>query len=151
VVTSMGALNEVDERLLGALLDDTEEAARAVAQELIDSPSRGMYIYNTSKRALARWVRRVAASAEWAGRGIPLNAVAPGLTETPMVYPPLDSEENRRLHSKLAPSPLNGPQAPIVQARLLAWLVSPENTHLCGQVIYNDGGADVSRRGDSVW
>lgn len=47
--------------------------------------------------------------------------------------------------------PLNGIAEPIVVARLLAWLNSEENTHLCGQVIYVDGGSDAVLRGDSVW
>jgi len=38
-----------------------------------------------------------------------------------------------------------------VIAYLLAWLVSEENTHLCGQVIFIDGGSDVVIRGDSTW
>jgi len=29
--------------------------------------------------------------------------------------------------------------------------VSEENTHLCGQVIFIDGGSDVVIRGDSTW
>ena len=33
----------------------------------------------------------------------------------------------------------------------LAWLGGLENTHLCGQVIYVDGGSDAVIRGDSVW
>jgi hypothetical protein len=39
----------------------------------------------------------------------------------------------------------------IVPARLLAWLVSEENTHLCGQVVFVDGGSDAVIRGDSTW
>jgi hypothetical protein len=29
--------------------------------------------------------------------------------------------------------------------------VSEENTHLCGQVIFIDGGSDAVIRGDSTW
>ncbi|WP_267907586.1 hypothetical protein [Actinotalea solisilvae] len=38
-----------------------------------------------------------------------------------------------------------------VPARLLVWLVGEENTHLCGQVVFVDGGSDVVLRGDSTW
>lgn len=47
--------------------------------------------------------------------------------------------------------PLNGVARPIVVAHLLAWLTSEENTHLCGQVVFVDGGSDVVIRGDSTW
>jgi hypothetical protein len=49
------------------------------------------------------------------------------------------------------PMPLNGFAEPIAPAHLLSWLVSEENTHLCGQVIFIDGGSDVVIRGDSTW
>ena len=38
-----------------------------------------------------------------------------------------------------------------VPARLLAWLVSEENSHLCGQVVFIDGGTDAATRGGSTW
>jgi len=47
--------------------------------------------------------------------------------------------------------PLNGIAEPIVVAHLLAWLGSDENTHLCGQVVFVDGGGDAVIRGDSTW
>ena len=34
---------------------------------------------------------------------------------------------------------------------LLAWLASEENSHLAGQTIYCDGGADTTLRGDDIW
>jgi hypothetical protein len=36
-------------------------------------------------------------------------------------------------------------------AYLLAWLTSGENAHLCGQVVFIDGGSDVVIRADSIW
>jgi hypothetical protein len=47
--------------------------------------------------------------------------------------------------------PLNGPFGPEVAARLLTWLASEENSHLCGQVVFIDGGYDAVVRGDKVW
>jgi NAD(P)-dependent dehydrogenase (short-subunit alcohol dehydrogenase family) len=52
--------------------------------------------------------------------------------------------------TKLALSRWVRRQAP-TPARLLAWLNSEENTHLCGQIVYVDGGSDAVLRGDSVW
>ena len=47
--------------------------------------------------------------------------------------------------------PLHGYMQAEVPARLLAWLVSEENTHLCGQLVFVDGGSDAVIRGDSTW
>ena len=52
---------------------------------------------------------------------------------------------------QVAPMPLGGHAQPIVPAYLLVWLTSEENTHLCGQVVFIDGGSDVLIRGDSTW
>ncbi|WP_205781478.1 hypothetical protein [Planctomonas deserti] len=41
-------------------------------------------LYTTSKLSVARWVRRTAPTESWAGAGIALNAVAPGVILTPM-------------------------------------------------------------------
>jgi hypothetical protein len=45
----------------------------------------------------------------------------------------------------------DGIAGPVVVARLLAWLASEENTHLCGQVVFVDCGAEALLRGDSTW
>ena len=49
----------------------------------------------------------------------------------------------------VVPMPLHGHLRAIQVAKLLAWLASEENTHLCGQTIYIDGGSDVVLRGES--
>ncbi len=59
--------------------------------------------------------------------------------------------EAREQLLQMVPMPLNGIAEPIVVARLLAWLGGEENTHLCGQVVFVDGGSDVVIRGDSTW
>ena len=66
--------------LVDACLAGDEAVARSVAQDG-DSATA----YPATKAALARWVRRSAPGADWAGAGIRLNAVAPGLIETPFV------------------------------------------------------------------
>jgi NAD(P)-dependent dehydrogenase (short-subunit alcohol dehydrogenase family) len=59
------------------------------------------YAYATSKRALSRWIRRDAVNAEWAGSGIPLNAVAPGLVKTEMLARLFeDPKEKARHHTQ---------------------------------------------------
>ena len=51
----------------------------------------------------------------------------------------------------MAPMPLNGFFEPRGVATLLTWLTSEDNAHLCGQIIYIDGGSDAVLRGDLVW
>ncbi|MGN6442458.1 MAG: SDR family oxidoreductase [Arthrobacter sp.] len=151
VVSSMAALMASDAELVALLTAGDEPAAMARAEVLAKEPATGGLIYCSTKLALSRWVRRMAATADWAGAGIPLNAVAPGIIATPMTADMIDTEQERESLLKVVPMPLNGIAEPIVVARLLAWLNSEENTHLCGQIVYVDGGSDAVLRGDSVW
>lgn len=152
LVSSMAALMPTDAELVALLAAGDEMAALARAGELAQDPATtGAQIYSSTKLALDKWVRRQAATEQWAGAGIPLNAVAPGIIATPMTADLIATPEARHALLGLVPMPLNGIAEPIVVARLLAWLTSEENTHLCGQIVYVDGGSDVVLRGDSVW
>ncbi len=150
-VASMATLMPVDEELVEAQLDGDEAKALARAEVLAADDEKGQLIYASTKVAFARWLRRSAPTDAWAGKGIPLNAVAPGVILTPMVAPLLEGEGAREGLEQMVPMPLNGFAEPIVVARLMAWLTSEENTHLCGQVVFVDGGSDVVIRGDRVW
>ncbi|MFJ6156581.1 SDR family oxidoreductase [Pseudarthrobacter sp. NPDC092184] len=151
-VSSMAALLPSDGGLVALLTEGDEAAAMARAGVLAKDPATtGQLIYASTKLALSRWVRREAATPAWAGAGIPLNAAAPGVIATPMTAGLIATAEAREQLLRMVPMPLNGIAEPIVVARLLAWLNSEENTHLCGQVIYVDGGSDAVLRGDSVW
>lgn len=150
-IASMASLMPVDDLLVDACLVGDEPAALARAAVLAEGPETGGLIYGSTKKAFALWVRRNAASADWAGASIPLNAIAPGIIVTPMVAPMLATAEGRAMIDQVVPMPLNGHAQPIVPAYLLAWLTSEENTHLCGQVVFIDGGSDVLIRGESTW
>lgn len=152
VVSSMAALHPVDDDLVAALEKGDEAAALNRAEVMAGEPgSWGRLIYGSSKKAISRWVRRQAPGAEWAGAGIPLNAIGPGVIATPMTAEMISTEEKRAALLEVVPMPLNGVAEAHTVARLLAWLGGVENTHLCGQVIYIDGGSDAVLRGDSVW
>ena len=151
VVGSMSSLQPNDPRLVDALLTGTEEEALAIAEELAADPMRGNLIYASTKRAISRWVRAKAITAEWAGAGIPLNAVAPGIVTTPMTDGLLASPESTAQVDAVVPMPLNYHQPPESVAHLLIWLSAPENTHCAGQTIYCDGGSDVVLRGEDAW
>lgn len=153
LISSMASLMDNDKALVEAMcVDDDEEKALARAQELVDTGD-GMeqLIYGSTKRAISRWCRRQAAKAQWAGAGIPLNAVGPGVVRTPMTAALLETEESRAMIDNTVPMPLNYHLEPENVAYLLIWLASVENTHCCGQTIYIDGGSDVVLRGDNIW
>ncbi|MGO3885438.1 MAG: SDR family oxidoreductase [Mycetocola sp.] len=153
VVASLAALEQTDEALLSRLLADDEPGALVEAERIgAEANATGSSpIYATTKQAIARWVRRAAPSAEWAGNGIALNAIAPGVIETPMTLAALESEEGRAALEAGAPAPLNGPAAPpSAPAALLDWLVGEENSYVTGQIIFIDGGAESIRRPDQV-
>jgi len=151
VVDSMASLQPYDDELVRLFLEGTEEQAVARCVELAESPATGHQIYSSSKRALARWLRTNAPTPQWAGAGIPLNAIAPGVVLTPMTKDLVTTPEGRAKLNELVPMPLNGPFDAIVAARLLVWLAGEENSHLCGQVIFVDGGYDAVLRGDTTW
>ncbi|WP_350348834.1 SDR family oxidoreductase [Agromyces sp. G08B096] len=152
VVSSMASLQPNSAELVEAMLAGDEARALELGAALADQgPEAGYLNYPSSKRALSRWVRRESITARYAGAGIPLNAVAPGTVVTPMTAPLLESEEGRAMVDAAVPMPLNGHADPSVIARLLVWLTSEENTHVTGQTIYIDGGADATLRGDDVW
>ncbi|MDR2378017.1 MAG: SDR family oxidoreductase [Bifidobacteriaceae bacterium] len=151
-VSSTNSLQPDDPLLVQLMLAGKEGAALERAAELQDDPKRAHMIYSSSKQAFSRWVRRSAPRQDWAGRSIPLNATAPGVVETPMSSAFLSTEEGRQRAFAATPTPLNGPMSkPISQAWALAWLASEENTHLCGQILFVDGGFDAITRADSVW
>ena len=152
VVSSMAALHPVDNQLVAALRAGDEVAALSRAEVMAKEPeSLGQLIYSSSKKAVSQWVRRLAPGADWAGASIALNAVGPGIIATPMTADMIATEEKKAALLELVPMPLNGVAEAQTVARLLAWLGGVENTHLCGQVIYIDGGSDAVIRGDSVW
>jgi len=150
--TSMASLFPPDDALLKALTagDETAALARGAELEAAGGDAANL-IYGTTKRALALWIRRNAPTADWAGAGIPLNAIAPGVVETPMTAAFTGSPEARQAILTMVPMPLNGIFEPRDVAYLLAWLTSEENAHLCGQVVFIDGGSDAVIRGDSTW
>lgn len=152
VVSSMASLQPNSVELVDAMLAADEDAAVKIGTALAEAgPDAGYLNYSSSKRALSRWVRRASITPTWAGAGIPLNAIAPGTVLSPMTTEMLATAEGREMVDGHVPMPLNYHSEPIVLARLLAWLASEENTHVTGQTIYADGGADASLRGDDIW
>lgn len=131
--------------LVAACLAGDEKRAVALAEEMA-AAGRPHAIYPSTKSALAQWARNTSVSPGWADAGIALNVVAPGVVLTPMSVDLIKDPAMRQVMDAAVPMPLNGYAPPEAPARLAAWLVSRDNTHVTGQVIYVDGGAEVTLR-----
>lgn len=109
--------------LIDACLAGEEEAAVA------RSVSAAGQVYPSSKLALARWVRREATRPDWIGAGVRLNAVAPGLIDTPM----MDGEVDTVLAIGDGwPVPIGRAGRAEEIAALIGFLLSPDASLFCG-------------------
>ena len=133
--TQPGLTLEIVEACLSG--DEAEARRAAVANAFASYPS--------SKLALAWWVRRNAGGALWAGSGIRLNAIAPGLILTPMTEAMAESVLNL---GEVFPIPQRRAGDPGEVAGLLSYLLSPAASFFCGSVIFMDGGTDAAVRSD---
>lgn len=141
VVTSYAATMAPDAEMVAAALAGDEPRALALGE------GKGVVNYTSSKAALARWCRSAAVTPEWAGRGILLNTVAPGMVRTPMIAHRLETKESYEAFKRQLPLPLDRPAGPEELAELFAFLASPQNSYLVGQSIYADGGTEAVVRG----
>lgn len=142
VSSNSSTLPNAESALVDACLDDDEPQARALAATL-PSPT----VYAGSKLALARWVRRQAPSAAWAGAGARLNAVAPGAVQTPLLQEGLDDP---LLGPAIRgfPIPTGGFGTAQQVAAAITFLLGPEAAFCCGTVLFVDGGTDALIRPD---
>lgn len=150
LISSFSSLQPVSDELIDAMLaGDEQEALRIGGEAEAQGEGPGFVNYSSSKRGIIRWMRRVAPTSEWAGAGIAINAVGPGVVETPMTAE-LIKEMGDALDRQL-PMPLNGHAKAETIAEVLAFLVSEGNTHMTGQMLYIDGGGEALLRGDDIW
>ncbi len=94
----------------------------------------GQANYAASKAGMIGFTQTLAK--EFAGKGITVNAIAPGFIETDMVK----SIPNEALGKILAKIPLGRLGKPEEVAGAVAYLVSPEGDYITGQVIDINGG-----------
>jgi NAD(P)-dependent dehydrogenase (short-subunit alcohol dehydrogenase family) len=79
------------------------------------------------------------AGKEYASRGIRINAICPGATDTPMVAKMVD--EGTLTSSELAGSPIGRIARPDEIAHVVMWLCSPGSSFIVGHALVVDGGS----------
>ncbi len=129
-----------DSAFVAAMLDGNEEKAR----ELVASEN-GFMAYGGSKHALCCAIRRRAET--WGGAGVRLNAIAPGMTETPLLQGSIDHP----IYGKGVDSlklPLGRRATPQEIADVIAFLQSDVASYVHGSIVYADGGNDAATRLD---
>ncbi|MHA7774727.1 SDR family NAD(P)-dependent oxidoreductase [Roseibium sp. M-1] len=93
--------------------------------------------YNTSKAAVHHLTKCLAA--EWAPRGVRVNAVAPGYIETPMTR--FGMEENPEMANVwLQQTPMRRVGQPEEVASIVLFLASEASSYMTGSIVVADGG-----------
>jgi NAD(P)-dependent dehydrogenase (short-subunit alcohol dehydrogenase family) len=95
--------------------------------------------YSATKGAISSLVRCMAI--DYAKFGIRVNAVAPGATQTGMMWNNVPAEEIETMRTQLCREiPLGRLAEPEDPARIVAWLLSDETTYMTGSHVVCDGG-----------
>jgi len=150
-VSSISALGDPDPAVVGACLAGDEAAANRAGWAAHHAGAGPREIYGAAKHALNRWCRQAAASPDWAGAGIALNVVAPGVIDTPAAAYILDDPALKAQMGARAPLKGGYPGRPEDMAALVAWCLSPQNRLMTGQVLFADAGFECAARGELVW
>jgi NAD(P)-dependent dehydrogenase (short-subunit alcohol dehydrogenase family) len=127
--------------MLGAFVDALREARQPGAAVLVSSVVARIGVANHEAIAAAKaGVEGLArsAAATYAPSRIRINAVAPGIMDTPAVARIIGNEAARAGAAKQYPLPGIGDPADL--ARLMAWLLSDKAGWITGQVWAMDGG-----------
>jgi NAD(P)-dependent dehydrogenase (short-subunit alcohol dehydrogenase family) len=108
----------------------------------------GHTAYAGSKRAITQWMRRNVVA--YAASGIRLNAVAPGITMTPLTDRVLEDEKLGEAIRQFGDAvPVGHTAQPADIANVIHYLLSEEAGYVCGSVFFVDGGSDAMLRPDA--
>lgn len=80
------------------------------------------------------------AAVEYADRGIRVNAVCPGVVETPLIHEGAAAEVPEALEQVVASQPIGRMAAPEEVANAAVWLCSAESSFVTGHPLAVDGG-----------
>lgn len=146
LIGSISGTQPVDPALVDALLSDDAATTTSLTAAAI-AEGRGRQLYPSSKSAVTQWARRTSLAPGWADAGIAINVIAPGVVLSPMTAGLIKDPAMKKIMDDAVPMPLHGYAEPEDLARVVAHFVSPELTHVTGQVLYVDGGAEATLRG----
>ncbi len=140
LISSNSAPMGYNDEFVGLCLDDKEDEACAMVDGL-----DGQTSYGGSKLAITRWMRRNIT--EYAAQGVRMNAVAPGITKTPLTDKVLDDAELGQVMKDFgATVPTGAIGQPEQIASVVCFLLSPAADFVCGSVFFVDGGHDAMLR-----
>jgi NAD(P)-dependent dehydrogenase (short-subunit alcohol dehydrogenase family) len=143
LVSSNSAPMGSDEQTVDAMLADNESLACQRADEV----AIGQSAYGASKLALARWMRRN--TTQYAHAGVRLNAVAPGVIQTPLTKQvEADPEYGQLIKDFAASIPIGRSGTPQDIANAVCFMLSDKASFMAGSVIFVDGGHDAMLRSD---
>jgi NAD(P)-dependent dehydrogenase (short-subunit alcohol dehydrogenase family) len=144
------------DRLVDVNLRGTFLTCRGVIARLVDSGETGAIVcvssisafvgvpggtaaYSASKGGVTGLVRSLAV--EYAPRGIRINAIAPGATETPLMWANVEEGEMDSMRETVcAEIPLGRLAMPREQAAAALWALSDEAAYMTGSHLVLDGG-----------
>lgn len=145
LVGSISGTQPADQAVVEACLRGDEDGALAAARTVV-ADGRAHQLYPSSKSAVAQWARRTSVAPGWAEAGIAVNVVAPGVVLTPMSAGLFEDPRMKEVMDRAVPMPLHGYAEAEDVARVLAFLVDGRTSHVTGQVVYVDGGAEATLR-----
>jgi NAD(P)-dependent dehydrogenase (short-subunit alcohol dehydrogenase family) len=103
---------------------------------LVGSPERG--IYHAAKHGVLGFTK--SAALEYAARGIRINAICPGLIQTPMSDQMVAAGQGEALKEMEKSIPMGRVGRPEEIANAVLWLCSDATSYVTGQSISVDGG-----------
>jgi len=103
-------------------------------------PSPGNVPYGAAKGGLLTMTRSLAL--ELAPMGINVNAVAPGMIDTPMTHKRLEDPQTRA--KELPNIPFKRPGRPEEIAEMALFLIGPDSAYITGQNFVVDGGLEMN-------